>query len=206
MRILLATALVALTYSCSSSSQEMNHSAQATPENTIETAENAETPAPAAEAAGLYALSANTLEGEAMDLSAFEGKVTLVVNVASQCGYTGQYAGLQELHEELADQGFSVLGFPSNQFGGQEPGSAAEIRQFCSDRYNVSFPMFAKNDVKGANQSSVYSYLQEQTGEAPGWNFCKYLVGKDGQVIAFYKSGVKPSSTELREAITKAMS
>ncbi|MEM7201663.1 MAG: glutathione peroxidase [Planctomycetota bacterium] len=171
----------------------------ATTPGTVETADSNAT------GAGLYGLAAPSLEGETMDLSAFEGQVTLVVNVASKCGYTRQYEGLQELHAQLEGRGFAVLAFPSNEFGGQEPGSAAEIRQFCSDRYDVSFPMFAKSEVKGANQSPVYSFLEQQTGQVPSWNFCKYLVGKDGQVIAFYKSSVEPTADELRKAIETAL-
>ena len=129
-----------------------------------------------------------------------------MVNVASRCGYTNQYAGLQELHEELSAQGFAVLGFPSNEFGGQEPGSPEQIQQFCTSEFGVTFPMFAKSEVKpGDGQSPVYAFLQEQTNEVPGWNFCKYLVGKDGQVIAFYSSAVTPDAAELRKAIDKAL-
>jgi glutathione peroxidase len=157
-------------------------------------------------ASGLYALSAETLEGEPADMSSYAGQVTLVVNVASRCGYTRQYEGLQSLQAELEDQGFAVLAFPSNEFGGQEPGSPAEIREFCTSRFDVSFPMFAKCEVKpGAGQSPIYAFLQEETGEVPGWNFCKYLVGKDGRVLAFYKSGVEPDADELRGAIEKAL-
>ena len=223
MRPLFATLALALTFSCSSSqemnTQEADESASSTP-NTVEAAETtkavetteavettkaSEPSNSTAAAEGFYRMTAQTLEGEEMNLASLGGKVTLIVNVASQCGYTGQYEGLQALHAEFADRGFSVVGFPSNQFGGQEPGSAAEIRQFCSERYNVTFPMLAKGDVKGASQSPVYSFLEEQTGEVPGWNFCKYLIGKDGQVISFYKSNVAPDSDELRKAIEAAM-
>lgn len=157
-------------------------------------------------ATGFYNLATSTLEGAPIDLSQYAGQVTLVVNVASECGYTAQYSGLQELHEELAPSGFSVLGFPSNEFGGQEPGSAEAIRNFCTSRFNVSFPMFEKCEVKpGAGQSPLFAFLEEQTGETPNWNFCKYLVGKDGKVIAFYKSAVTPDAAELRKAIAAAL-
>jgi glutathione peroxidase len=153
----------------------------------------------------LYALSASSLEGKPVALSEWKGKVTLVVNVASECGYTPQYADLQKLHAELSPRGFAVLGFPSNDFGAQEPGSAAEIRTFCDKRYAVKFPLFAKVATKaGKDQSPIYSFLASKK-EAPNWNFCKYLVGKDGQVIAFYKSAVAPADPALRKAIEAAL-
>lgn len=157
-------------------------------------------------AAGVYALGATTIDGEEIAMADYQGKVTLFVNVASQCGYTRQYAGLQKLHSEMADKGFAVLGFPSNEFGGQEPGTEAEIKEFCTSKFSVEFPMFAKVETKaGANQSPVYAALTEATGKQPSWNFCKYLVGKDGKPIAFYKSGTAPDSAELREAIEAAL-
>ncbi len=157
-------------------------------------------------ATGFYELKSTTLEGVPTQLSQYIGQVTLVVNVASECGYTPQYSGLQALHEEFASRGFSVIGVPSNEFGAQEPGSAEVIREFCTSRFNVSFPMLAKCEVKpGAGQSPLYSFLEEQTGETPNWNFCKYLVGRDGKVIAFYKSAVAPDAEELRAAIAAAL-
>ncbi len=154
----------------------------------------------------VYALRTQSLDGAPADLASYRGKVTLIVNVASACGYTPQYAGLQKLHAEFADRGFAVLGFPSNEFGGQEPGSAAEIAQFCSSKYGVAFPMFAKCETKaGAGQSPVYAALEAATGKLPNWNFCKYLVGKDGQPIAFYASRVAPDSADLRRAIEQAL-
>ena len=157
-------------------------------------------------AAGVYALEATTIDGAKVSMADYQGKVTLFVNVASQCGYTRQYAGLQKLHSEMADKGFAVLGFPSNEFGGQEPGTEAEIKEFCTSKFSVDFPMFAKVETKeGAGQSPVYTALTKATGEQPSWNFCKYLVGKDGQPIAFYKSGTSPDSDELRKAIEAAL-
>lgn len=164
---------------------------------------------PAAETApamDLYSLKLNTLDGKAADLADCRGKVTLVVNVASRCGYTPQYKGLQALHAELADKGFAVLGFPCNDFGAQEPGSADEIREFCSSRYSVTFPMFEKLQTKaGAGQSPVYAMLEQATGKLPNWNFCKYLVGKDGKPIQFFGAGTSPDSAELRAAIDRAL-
>ena len=153
-----------------------------------------------------YRLATKTLEGQPADLKSYAGKVALVVNVASQCGYTPQYAGLEKLYGDLKGKGFVVLGFPSNDFGGQEPGTAVEIRQFCSLNYDVTFPLFEKVVTQaGAGQSPVYANLQKQSGELPSWNFAKYLVGKDGKVVKFYKSGVKPDDSGLRKDIEAAL-
>ena len=154
----------------------------------------------------VYRLTAKTLEGQPADLKSYAGKVTLVVNVASQCGYTPQYAGLEKLYGDLKERGFVVLGFPSNDFGGQEPGTAVEIRQFCSLNYDVTFPLFEKVVTRaGAGQSPIYGNLQKQSGELPSWNFAKYLVGKDGKVVKFYKSGIKPDDSGLRKDIEAAL-
>lgn len=152
----------------------------------------------------LHDLSAQRLNGSAEALSAYRGKVVLVVNVASECGYTPQYAGLQKLYLELKDRGFVILGFPSNQFGAQEPGQAAQIEAFCQRNYGVTFPLYAKVEVKGPQASPVYAFLAQGHGE-PQWNFHKYLVGKDGRVLAAFKSGVAPESAELRAAIQAAL-
>lgn len=152
-----------------------------------------------------YELKTKTLQGEPADLSQYAGKVALVVNVASQCGFTPQYAGLQSLQEEMKGQGLVVLGFPSNDFGGQEPGSAEEIATFCKKNYGVTFPMFTKVVTKkGPDQSPIYAFLGA-SGDLPSWNFCKYLIGKDGKVVQFFPSKVEPGATELREAIEKAL-
>jgi glutathione peroxidase len=135
----------------------------------------------------------------------FEGKVLLVVNTASKCGYTPQYEGLEKLHRELSDQGFAVLGFPSNDFMGQEPGSEEEIREFCTNTYGVQFPMFQKVSVKGKDADPLFVELAKATGQEPGWNFHKYLIGKDGEVIQSFPSRVKPDSEELRKAIEAAL-
>lgn len=154
----------------------------------------------------LYRLSVKTLEGEPADLNTYAGKVTLVVNVASQCGNTPQYAGLEKLYADLKGRGFVILGFPSNDFGGQEPGTATEIRQFCTLNYDVTFPMFEKVVTKaGPGQSAVYANLQQQSGELPSWNFAKYLVAKNGKVVKFYKSGIKPDDAGLRKDIETAL-
>jgi len=159
-----------------------------------------------APAMDLYSLPTAALDGSAADLSVYRGKVTLVVNVASECGFTPQYAGLQQLHQEFAARGFAVLGFPSNDFGGQEPGTPEQIRSFCTTKYGVDFPLFAKVRTKaGDGQSPVYELLGKATGSLPNWNFCKYLVGKDGQPLAFYASRTAPDAAELRAAIEQAL-
>ena len=152
-----------------------------------------------------YALKTTTLQGQPADLAQYAGKVALVVNVASQCGLTPQYAGLQKLYDELKDRGFVVLGFPSNDFGGQEPGTPQEIEGFCKKNYGVSFPMFSKLVTKaGPEQSPIYARLGK-TGSLPTWNFAKYLVAKDGTVVQFFNSKVTPDAPELRQAIDTAL-
>ena len=152
----------------------------------------------------LYDLSLQSLDGKPMPLAAFKGKVVLAVNVASECGYTPQYQGLQALQAEYAGRGFTVVGFPCNQFGGQEPGTAADIQAFCTSKFHVTFPMTEKVDVKGQNQAPVYAFLTHDLGE-PKWNFHKYLVGKDGHVLGAYPSKVTPESAELKAAIEAAL-
>ena len=153
----------------------------------------------------LYDLSVRSLSGEPSDLGRFKGRVTLVVNVASKCGYTPQYEGLEALYQELSPRGFAVLGFPSNDFGGQEPGSAQEIGAFCRRNYGVTFPLFEKVVTRAAQgQSPVYAFLGE-SGSLPTWNFGKYLVGKDGKVRAYYPSRVEPGDQDLRSAVEKAL-
>jgi glutathione peroxidase len=152
-----------------------------------------------------YDLKTQTLLGKPADLAEFRGKVTLVVNVASFCGYTPQYTGLEALHRDLKDKGFAVLGFPSNDFGEQEPGTAEEIATFCKRTYDVTFPMFSKVVTKpGASQSPIYTFLGA-TGHLPQWNFAKYVVGKDGKVRAFFPSDVTPDDPKLRKAIADAL-
>lgn len=163
-------------------------------------------PSPAAErkAMSLHEITLNGLDGKPQSLAAYKGKVVLAVNVASECGFTPQYAGLQKLYTELKDRGFVILGFPCNQFGGQEPGTAAQIETFCQKNYGVTFPLFEKLDVKGPHQAPVYGFLAAKNGE-PAWNFHKYLVGKDGQVIQAFGSRVAPDSAELKAAIEAAL-
>jgi glutathione peroxidase len=148
------------------------------------------------------------LDGKEINLADYKGKVVLVVNVASQCGYTSQYEGLQNLHVKFKDKGLVVLGVPCNQFGAQEPGSADEIQQFCKKNYGVSFPLTAKVDVNGDKACDLYKALTAKGGKFPGkvaWNFEKFLIGRDGQPVSRYKSGTGPDSEELVEAIEKAL-
>lgn len=153
---------------------------------------------------GLYELSTQTLEGAPAALATYQGKVALVVNVASACGLTPQYTALEALHEELAPRGFTVLGFPSNDFGAQEPGTPTEIRAFCSENYGVSFPLFEKVVVKGEEKDEVYRFLTAHHAE-PTWNFTKYLVGRDGTVLARFEPRTAPDDPELRRQIEAAL-
>src|SRR4051812_24881329 len=155
---------------------------------------------------GLYDAKISTLEGDDADLSDYQGKALLMVNVASKCGLTPQYEGLQKLHDQYADQGFEVLGFPCNQFMGQEPGTAEEIREFCDTSYSVTFPLFEKIDVNGAQRHPVYEVLTA-TADAEGeagdvkWNFEKFLVSPDGEVVGRFRPQVQPDDDALVEAI-----
>jgi glutathione peroxidase len=155
-------------------------------------------------AMSLYSLNTKTLDGKSQSLAAYKGKVALVVNTASECGYTPQYAGLEKLYEDYKDKGLVILGFPSNDFGAQEPGTASEIAKFCEEKFHVRFPMFEKVQVKGDAKSRVYGFLTAKHGE-PKWNFHKYLVGKDGKVVAAFPSKVEPTSPELKAAIDAAL-
>ena len=167
-------------------------------------------PAPSSQSSGaavtsLYDFKTTSLDGKPADLAAYKGKVSLVVNVASKCGYTPQYDGLEKLHKELQPKGVNVLGFPSNDFGNQEPGTAEDIITFCKATYGVTFPMFEKVVTKaGASQSPIYAFLGS-SGSLPAWNFSKYVIGKDGKVVAFFPSKVTPDAPELRTAIEKAL-
>jgi glutathione peroxidase len=163
---------------------------------------------PMAFSASLYDIPLKDINGKDTSLKEYKGKVLLIVNVASKCGYTPQYKGLQAIHEKYKDQGLVVLGFPCNQFGGQEPGSLDEIKEFCTSKYNVTFPMFDKLDVKGANQHALYKELSGKESPFPGdvkWNFGKFVVGRDGKVVKRFDSGAKPESAEVTGAIETAL-
>jgi len=154
----------------------------------------------------LFNFEAETLDGERLPLSSLRGSVLLIVNVASQCGYTRQYADLQALHERYGKRGLVVIGVPSNEFGGQEPGSAEEIREFCTARFGVTFPLLAKAEVKpGEKQHPLFKALVTRTGEAPKWNFTKYLVARDGVRASAYASRVAPGSEEFIEVVERLL-
>jgi len=151
-----------------------------------------------------------TLEGEEADLAKYEGKVVMIVNVASKCGYTPQYEQLQQLHEKYAQRGLAILGFPCNQFLGQEPGSATQIREFCRVNYGVTFDMFAKVDVKGENACDLYKFLTslDTKPKGPGkigWNFEKFIVNRSGEVVARFGASTKPDAPEVVEIIEREL-
>ena len=155
----------------------------------------------------LYNVDFTSIRGEPMPFSGFAGQVTLVVNTASRCGYTGQYAGLQELYSTFEDQGFTVLGVPSNDFGAQEPGTEAQIVEFCDINYGVTFPLTRKTTVVGAEKHPFYRLAVDQLGDKaePKWNFHKVLVGRDGQFIQAYPSSIRPADVELVADIERAL-
>jgi glutathione peroxidase len=156
-------------------------------------------------AVSFYDFKTTSLDGKPADLAQYKGTVSLVVNVASKCGYTPQYEGLEQLQREMNGKGFNVLGFPSNDFGGQEPGTAQEIATFCKLTYDVTFPMFEKVVTrKGTDQSPIYTFLS-RSGKLPAWNFSKYVVDKQGKVVAFFESSVTPEDPALRAAIATAL-
>lgn len=152
------------------------------------------------EMSDFYDFRLKALDGEEIDFSRYKGKKVLLVNVASECGYTPQYGELQELHETYGNK-VAILGFPANNFGGQEPGSNQQIADFCQKNYGVDFQMFSKISVKGEDQHALYEWLREQTGQEPSWNFCKYLLNENGEVLAFYPSKVKPMGPEIVEQV-----
>ena len=143
----------------------------------------------------IYDFKINSLDGKSIDFTAYKGKTLLIVNTASECGYTPQYADLQKLHETFGNK-IIILGFPANNFGGQEPGTNNEIASFCKKNYGVTFQMFEKISVKGNDQHPLYAWLKEKTGQEPGWNFSKYLVKPDG-TVKFFSSSVKPMDKQI---------
>ncbi len=157
--------------------------------------------------ASAYQFAFTGLWTDRLPLTAFENEVVLVVNTASRCGFTPQYEGLQQIYSEYHDQGFEIVGVPSNNFAGQEPGSAQEIQDFCSLNYGVTFPMAGKTEVVGDQRHPFYAWAQTQIGDAavPQWNFHKLLLGRDGRLIAAFPSNAEPTSQEVRTAITQAL-
>ena len=163
-----------------------------------------------AQAHTIYEIEMPRLNGKSESLSAYTGKVVLAVNVASKCGFTPQYAGLQALHDRYSSRGFTVLGFPSNQFFHQEPGTADQIQEFCSLNYGVTFPLFSKIDVKGDQQHPLYSILTQLPDDAGragnvAWNFEKFLIGRDGRVVRRWRSKVVPEDPKIIEAIEQLL-
>jgi glutathione peroxidase len=158
----------------------------------------------------IYDFSAKTIDGQPKPLSGYKGKVALIVNVASECGLTPQYTGLEQLHETYAAKGLAILGFPANEFGAQEPGSEDQIKEFCRTQYGVKFDMFAKVKVKGPGIDPLFDYLTNKdtnpkfAGDIK-WNFNKFLVGKNGEVLARFEPKVEPTSPEVKQAIEKAL-
>jgi glutathione peroxidase len=152
----------------------------------------------------------NSIEGQSTPLASFKGKVVLLVNVASRCGFTPQYAGLEALYEKYKDRGFVIVGIPANNFGAQEPGTNQEIKTFCTSKYHVTFPMMAKVSVKGEDITPLYAFLTDKaanpkTGGEIGWNFTKFLIGPVGKVVARFDSEVEPDSKDLNSAIEGAL-
>ena len=158
----------------------------------------------AAEPASLFDLTATNIDGKPQALSAYKGEVVLVVNTASACGFTPQYAGLEKLYEEYKGKGFTILGFPSNDFS-QEKGSNKEIAEFCENTFGVKFPMFVKSSVRGPDANPLYRQLAAQSGRSPAWNFHKYLIGADGRFIDWFSTPTKPMSPKITAAVEKAL-
>jgi glutathione peroxidase len=160
-------------------------------------------------ASSIYEFTLPSIDGKPLPLANFKGKVVLVVNVASRCGFTPQYSALEATYEKYKDQGFVILGFPANNFGSQEPGSNQEIKTFCQTKYSVSFPMYAKVSVKGDDQTPLYAYLTKQTNPALAgdikWNFTKFLVDRNGNVVKRFEPDVTPDSPEVMAAIEKSL-
>lgn len=159
-------------------------------------------------AESVHDFKVKSLDGKDVNLADYKGKVLLIVNVASKCGATPQYEQLEALHEKYGSKGLVVMGFPCNQFGGQEPGTAKEIREFCSSTYNVQFPMFSKIDVNGEAQSPLYDFLKKSSEDQGniGWNFEKFVIGKDGRVVSRFKTRTKPDAEEVVKVIETELS
>jgi glutathione peroxidase len=160
-------------------------------------------------ASDIYSFTLPSIDGSPMPLADFKGKVILLVNVASKCGFTPQYTALEALYEKYKEQGFVILGFPANNFGAQEPGSNAEIKTFCSRNYNVTFPMYGKVSVRGNDQTPLYQYLTREADPTHAgdikWNFTKFLVDRNGRVVQRFESAVAPDSTDVVSAVERLL-
>jgi glutathione peroxidase len=169
-----------------------------------------EVPSPESAYTSVYDFTMNNIDGKPVKLDAYKGKIVLLVNVASKCGFTPQYEGLQAVYTKYKDRGFVILGFPANNFMGQEPGTNEEIKQFCSLKYNVTFPMFAKISVKGEDKHPLYQFLTDKTtnpefGGEISWNFNKFLIDRSGKIIARFNSADKPEGEKVTQAIEQAL-
>ncbi len=165
---------------------------------------------PTATASSIYDFTVNTIDGKPQSLAEYKGKVVMIVNVASKCGFTPQYKELEALYQRYKDQGFVILGFPANNFMSQEPGSDEDIKTFCSRTYDVKFPMFSKVSVKGSDIAPLYGYLTDKKtnpehGGFVGWNFAKFLIGRDGKILDRFMPTTKPESKGVVDAIEKAL-
>jgi glutathione peroxidase len=198
---LFATLLASLMACSNTNNNQPQTPATMTNENTPNTAATAD-----ASAKTVFDFKVKDIDGNDVDLSVYKGKVLVFVNVASQCGYTPQYSNLQEFYAKYKDKGVVVLGFPANNFGGQEPGTNAEIKQFCTSKYAVTFPMFSKISVEGDDIHPLYKYFADATGEKVRWNFNKYLVDKSGKVVAHFGSGTKVTEEKCLKEIDKLLS
>ena len=162
-----------------------------------------------AQSASIYDFTLKSIDHQPVSLKSYSGKAVLLVNVASRCGFTPQYKGLEALYEKYKDQGFVILGFPANNFGSQEPGTNEEIKTFCSSKYSVTFPMYSKVSVKGADQTPLYQYLTQQADPTHSgdikWNFTKFLVDRDGHVVQRFESAVTPDSQDMVSAVEKEL-
>ena len=161
-----------------------------------------------AQASSLYDIPLKDIDGKPTSLAAYKGKVLLIVNVASKCGNTPQYAALEAMQKKYESKGFTVLGFPCNDFAGQEPGSAEQIKEFCSSTYSVTFPLFEKLHVKGPEQHPLYAALTGKDSPVPGpidWNFAKFVIGRDGKIITRFKASVKPDTEQVTSAVEQAI-
>jgi glutathione peroxidase len=166
--------------------------------------------ADAAKPKSVHDFTVKDIDGKSVDLSKYKGKVLLIVNTASKCGYTPQYTNLEKLYDQYKEKGLEVLAFPANEFKSQEPGTNAEIKEFCTSKYDVSFPLFSKIVVKGEGQAPLYQYLtstdaNQNTAGDIKWNFTKFLVSKDGRIVARYEPKVKPDDKEVIDAIEKEL-
>ncbi len=201
LKLLLAGTLA---LSCAAAACAQNNKGQM-PEKKV-AAPTMKSPPPEKKMASIYDFTMKDIDGKDVKLSDYRGKTLLIVNVASRCGYTPQYEGLERVYEKYKGKGLVILGFPANNFGSQEPGSNQEIKTFCSTTYGVSFPMFAKISVKGADKHPFYAYLTDKetdpqfAGEI-GWNFAKFVVNKEGQIVARFASSDEPESEKVKNAI-----